>query len=172
MNANFEMAYLSGGDEVFGPNFGGATVYTNVRQGYVSECPNVGKFISNLKFTLKMENEIMGAILNDGKDAKVAAKEWLKANPDAMAPWLEGVTTFDGGDAKAAVTRRLAASSLNLDAGARASRASAAIAYRDGQVTELHDAAANFPIGQWGKQFFEFPHDLFRVVLRRRSRGE
>ncbi len=107
MNASFEMAYLSGGDEIFGPNFGGATVYTNVRKGYVSECPNAGKFISNLRFTLQMENEIMGAILNEGKDAKVAAKDWLKAHPEAIDPWLEGVTTFDDGDAKAAVTSGL-----------------------------------------------------------------
>jgi glycine betaine/proline transport system substrate-binding protein len=107
MNANFEMAYLSGGDEVFGPNFGGATVFTNVRQGYISECPNAGKFVSNLKFTLQMENEIMGAILNDGKDAKVAAKEWLKAHPEVVEPWLEGVTTFDGGDGKGAVNTAL-----------------------------------------------------------------
>jgi glycine betaine/proline transport system substrate-binding protein len=107
MNANFEMAYLSGGDEVFGPNFGGATVYTNVRQGYVSECPNAGKLVSNLKFTLQMENEIMGAILNDGKDPKVAAKEWLKAHPDVVTPWLEGVTTFEGGDAGQAVNSAL-----------------------------------------------------------------
>ncbi|MGI9502861.1 MAG: glycine betaine ABC transporter substrate-binding protein, partial [Geminicoccaceae bacterium] len=28
MNANFELTYLSGGDDVFGPDFGGATVYT------------------------------------------------------------------------------------------------------------------------------------------------
>ena len=52
MNANIEMAYLSGGDEVFGPNFGGATVHTNVRAGYVAECPNVGKLVTNLKFSL------------------------------------------------------------------------------------------------------------------------
>nr|WP_292766502.1 choline ABC transporter substrate-binding protein [Mesorhizobium sp.] len=103
MNANIEMAYLSGGDDVFGPNYGGATVHTNVRAGYVADCPNVGKFISNLVFTLKMENEIMGAILNDGTDPKEAAKAWLKASPDTMTPWLEGVTTFDGGDAAAAV---------------------------------------------------------------------
>ncbi len=109
MNANFEMAYLSGGDEVFGPNFGGATVHTNVRAGYVAECPNVGKFISNLVFTLEMENEIMGAILNDGADPKAAATAWLKANPDAVTPWLEGVTTFDGGDAAAAVKTALGA---------------------------------------------------------------
>ncbi|MGE0239887.1 MAG: choline ABC transporter substrate-binding protein [Parvibaculaceae bacterium] len=107
MNANFEMAYLSGGDDVFGPNFGGATVHTNVRKGYVGECPNVGKFVSNLKFTLKMENEIMGGILNDGKEAKAAATEWLKANSDAVIPWLDGVTTFDGGDAAAAVKAKL-----------------------------------------------------------------
>ena len=107
MNASFDMAYLSGGDEIFGPNFGGATVYTNVRKGYLGECPNAGKFISNLRFTLQMENEIMGSILNDSKDAKVAAKEWLKAHPDVAAPWLEGVTSFDGGDAKAAVTSSL-----------------------------------------------------------------
>jgi glycine betaine/proline transport system substrate-binding protein len=107
MNANIQMAYLSGGDEVFGPNFGGATVHTNVRAGYTTECPNVGKFLANLVFSLKMENEIMGSILNDGKDPKAAATEWLKANPDAVTPWLAGVTTFDGGDAAAAVKSTL-----------------------------------------------------------------
>ena len=29
------MKYLDGGDDVFGPNFGGATIYTNVRAGYM-----------------------------------------------------------------------------------------------------------------------------------------
>jgi glycine betaine/proline transport system substrate-binding protein len=107
MNANVEMAYLAGGDDVFGPNYGGATVHTNVRKGYTAECPNVGKLLTNLVFSLKMENEIMGAILNDGKDPKVAATEWLKANPDALTPWLAGVTTFDGQDGAAAVKAKL-----------------------------------------------------------------
>jgi glycine betaine/proline transport system substrate-binding protein len=107
MNTNFEMAYLSGGDEVFGPNFGGATVYTNVRADYTTECPNIGNLLKNLVFSLKMENEIMGKILTDGKEAKEAATEWLKANPDAVTPWLAGVTTFDGGDAAAAVKSAL-----------------------------------------------------------------
>ena len=107
MNANFEMGYLSGGDDFFGPDFGGATVYTNTRQGYVSECANVGKLLSNLEFSLAMENEIMGAILNDGEDAENAAAAWLKANPDAFVAWLDGVTTLDGGDATAAVNAAL-----------------------------------------------------------------
>ena len=107
MNTKFELAYLEGGDEVFGPNLGGATIYTNVRAGYVTECPNVGKLISNLKFTLPMENQIMGAILDEKKEANDAAKEWLKKNPDAMKPWLEGVTTKDGKDAMEAVKKAL-----------------------------------------------------------------
>ena len=107
MNANFEMAYLDGGDDVFGPNYGGATVYTNVRAGYGDECPNVGKFLENLVFSLKMENEIMGAILNDGTEPEDAARAWLKANPTAADAWLEGVTTLDGGDATAALKDEL-----------------------------------------------------------------
>ncbi|MFT4001738.1 MAG: choline ABC transporter substrate-binding protein [Rhizobium sp.] len=107
MNSTYKMTYLSGGDDIFGPNYGGATVYTNVRAGYLQECPNVGAFIKNLVFTLPMENEIMGKILNDGKDPEVAATEWLKANPTAVTPWLAGVTTKDGGDAMAAVKAKL-----------------------------------------------------------------
>ncbi len=96
MNANFKLTYLTGGDDVFGPNFGGAEVYTNVRAGYTEECPNVGTFIKNLKFSLPMENEIMGGILNDGEEAETAATDWLKANGAAIEPWLAGVTTKDG----------------------------------------------------------------------------
>ena len=103
MNANFDLTYLQGGDEFFGPDLGGATVYTNTRAGYVTECPNVGKLLENMEFTLAMENEIMGAILDDGKDGEEAAAAWLKANPDVVNGWLDGVTTRDGGDAMAAI---------------------------------------------------------------------
>jgi len=98
MNANFKLTYLTGGDDFFGPNLGGATVYTNVRKGYTSECPNVGKLLGNLKFSLAMENEIMGAILNDGQDPEKAAQAWLKKHPDVVKGWLAGVTALGGGD--------------------------------------------------------------------------
>lgn len=107
MNANFKMTYLSGGDEVFGPNFGEATVATNTRQGYVAECPNTGKLLQNLEFSLQMENEIMKAISDDQMEPTDAAKAWLAANPAVWTPWLAGVTTKDGGDAVAAVTAAL-----------------------------------------------------------------
>ena len=107
MNANFEMSYLTGGDDFFGPDLGGATVYTNTRAGYVDECPNVGKLLTNLVFSLEMENEIMGAILDGGDDPEKAATAWLAEHPDAWTVWLDGVTTQDGGDAVAAVNSAL-----------------------------------------------------------------
>jgi glycine betaine/proline transport system substrate-binding protein len=107
MNANIDMAYLSGGDDWFGPNYGGATVYTNIRAGYAGECPNVGALLNNLDFSLAMENEIMGAILDDGADPQDAAKAWLTGNQGVLDGWLAGVTTKDGGDAMAAVKAAL-----------------------------------------------------------------
>ena len=108
MNATIAMTYLPGGDDFFGPDLGGATVATNTRAGYVAECANTGKLLQNLEFSLKLENEIMGAILDDGMEPEAAAKAWLAANPDTLAGWLDGVTTKDGGDAMAAVTAALA----------------------------------------------------------------
>lgn len=110
MNKNFKLAYLPGGDDFFGPDLGGATIYTTTRAGYSTECPNLGKLLANLTFSLDMENAVMGAILDDGKDPAVAATEWLKANPDALTGWLDGVTTLDGKEGLAAVKGALGAS--------------------------------------------------------------
>ena len=107
MNANFELTYLEGGDDWFGPNLGGAEVFTNTRAGLVGECPNVGGLLGNMVFSLEMENEIMGAILNDGADPRDAAAAWLAANPEVWTVWLDGVTTMDGGDAVEAVKAAL-----------------------------------------------------------------
>lgn len=107
MNAKYKLTYLSGGDTVFGPNFGGATVHTNTRAGYVKACPNVGQLLMNLEFSLAMENEIMGAILNDGAKPEAAAKSWLKENADILDKWLENVTTKDGQQGLPAVKRAL-----------------------------------------------------------------
>lgn len=103
--ASMKIAYLDGmGDS----GFGSAKVYTLARAGYVGECPNAGKLVSNLKFDLAMESAMIEPVLKDNADPKASALVWLKANPDAVKPWLEGVTTFDGGDAAAAVAAALA----------------------------------------------------------------
>lgn len=96
MNTKFDMKYLSGGDDVFGPDFGGARVDTVVRAGLLTECPNLGTFIKNLKFEIGMEDEIMGAVLDDGASPDKAGKDWLKKHPQVLDAWLAGVTTLDG----------------------------------------------------------------------------
>jgi glycine betaine/proline transport system substrate-binding protein len=96
MNRRFDMAYLSGGDDYFGPNYGGATVHTLAHEGYTQTCPNVGRLLKNMTFDLDLENEMMGYMLDDGMAPEAAARKVLKEHPDLLKQWLQGVTTFDG----------------------------------------------------------------------------
>ncbi|CAN5355016.1 hypothetical protein BH10PSE15_BH10PSE15_07130 [soil metagenome] len=106
MNNRFKMRYLAGGDAVFGPNFGGAKVYTNVRSGYLEQCANVGRFLRNLSFAVGDENALMEAGVEKG-DPAIAARDWLTGHPDIVRGWLNGVTTFDGKPGDAAVMASL-----------------------------------------------------------------
>lgn len=96
MNINIPMAYLVNGNDVFGPNDGGASVMTLTRHGYAAECPNVGRFLSNLVFDVAMEDRLMSDILDKGMQPEAAAKAWMKQNPATLERWLDGVTTLDG----------------------------------------------------------------------------
>ena len=102
MNVRFKLTYLTGGDRVFGPNYGAAAVYTAVAKGYLQRCPNAGTLIRNLKFGLSMESEVMMPILQK-RDPIESAADWLRANPTVLAGWLNGVQTFDGRDGSGAV---------------------------------------------------------------------
>jgi glycine betaine/proline transport system substrate-binding protein len=94
-----KLHYLSGFEN---DGFGDAQVHTLTRAGYLAECPNVGKLLSNLEFSLEMESAIMETIGN-GADGEAAAADWLKANPATLDAWLNGVTTVDGQDGLAGV---------------------------------------------------------------------
>jgi len=107
MNTKYQIKYLDDPDNHFGPDNGAATVSTNVRGGYVAECPNIGKFLQNLHFTLPMEDEMMGAILFDGAEPAKAAEAWLRANKPVWSGWLGGVTTLDGDPAVPALSKSL-----------------------------------------------------------------
>jgi glycine betaine/proline transport system substrate-binding protein len=106
MNVQMKMSYLAGGDDVFGPNLGEAKVYTAIPPSYEKRCPNVYKFLTNLQFTLDMENQVMGPILKKVKPNK-AAKDYLVKNPAILDKWLAGVNTLDGKPGLAAVKATL-----------------------------------------------------------------
>lgn len=107
MNLRFDLAYLAGGDDYFGPNYGGATVYTLTRKGYSEECGNVGQLLANLEFGLDMESGIMGEVLSGDEDAEGAARAYLADHPEVLARWLDGVETVDGEPGLAAVRSHL-----------------------------------------------------------------
>jgi len=107
MNTEIAMDYLSGGDKFYGPDFGGATVHTQVHKGFTQQCPNVGHLLNNLTFDIPTENTGMGYIINDSMKPADAARKVLKANPQLLEPWLQGVTTIDGKDGLAAVKAEL-----------------------------------------------------------------
>lgn len=108
MNVNFDLKYLTGGDAYFGPNYGGATINTLSRKGYTQECSNVGKLVQNLAFSLTMENEIIGEVLNNAQNPKVAAKAWITEHPEVLDNWLQGVTTYQGSNGLDAIKKHLA----------------------------------------------------------------
>ncbi|MBR0556376.1 choline ABC transporter substrate-binding protein [Ciceribacter sp. L1K23] len=96
MNTAFPIRYLTGGDKYYGPDFGAATVSTQVRKGYRDECPNVGKLLENLTFDLDLENRGMGYLINDGMNPEEAAAKAIKDEPQRLDAWLAGVETLDG----------------------------------------------------------------------------
>ena len=102
MNMRFDMRYLAAATRFSGPNFGGATIYTNIRAGYAQQCPNVAHLLRNLSFTVELESELMSAILDQHRDPQDAARDWLAAHPDMRARWLDGVSSFAGAEAAGA----------------------------------------------------------------------
>lgn len=107
MNMKYAPNYLAGGDAYFGPNFGAASVQTVTRKGFSADCPNLGKLLKQVRFTVDAENRIMDQILDKGQNAREAAKAELKARPNLLTVWLAGVTTRDGRDGLPAVKKLL-----------------------------------------------------------------
>ena len=107
MNTMYDFKYLTGGDKFFGPNFGAATVTTQVRKGYLQQCPNVSQFLKNLAFDIDFENVGMGYLINDGMKPEEGALKAITLNKNRLDAWLAGVTTFDGKPGLAAVKEKL-----------------------------------------------------------------
>lgn len=111
MNKNIELEYLSGGDKYYGENFGASSVRTDVRSGYLEQCPNVGQLLKNLEFSIDAENTMMDYVLNGGLDPRSAARKWLGEHPEWLDKTLADVQTLDGRPGLAAVKSYMATAS-------------------------------------------------------------
>jgi glycine betaine/proline transport system substrate-binding protein len=104
MNVNIDMAFLSGGADYWGPNKGGATVYSMVREGFAWQCPNVGQFLENYEYTVEEQATMASYVLNQDMDYAEAGRKLINERPELLERWLgEGgtyqtgpVTTADG----------------------------------------------------------------------------
>lgn len=107
MNTDFKIAYLTGGDAYYGADFGAATVHTQVRQGYLEECPNVAQLLGNVTFELDFENQGMGYLIRDNLSGIDAARKALRENPHYLDAWLSGVKARGGAEGLGAVRASL-----------------------------------------------------------------
>lgn len=108
MNSQIELKYLADGDEVFGPNYGSAKVFTIISPEFQKRCPAEANLISQIRFTVEMESELMTEILENKVPAKKTAKEYLKKHPEVLKQWLVGIKSTNGEDGKVAVEKYLA----------------------------------------------------------------
>ena len=106
MNINMKMTYLTGSEDVYGPNEGAATVSTVTAPDYAQRCPNVQRLLENLTFTAAQESQLMVPIM-ERKTPQDVARQWLREHPEDLRRWLAGVTSYDGKDGIAAVQASL-----------------------------------------------------------------
>ncbi|ROL95259.1 glycine/betaine ABC transporter substrate-binding protein, partial [Pseudomonas protegens] len=106
MNINMAITYLTGSEDVYGPNEGAATVSTVTAPDYAERCPNVHRLLQNLTFSAAQESQLMVPIMQR-KAPQEVARQWLREHPEDLQRWLMGVTTFDGRDGVAAVKANL-----------------------------------------------------------------
>ncbi len=109
MNTRYDIQYLAGGDDVFGPDFGGATVTTVARSGFLDNCPNLKRLYGNITFSLEMENALMTAMMKNKQEPGDAAADWFRTHPEVLDRWLKGVDTLDGREGLAHVKQSLEA---------------------------------------------------------------
>lgn len=107
MNKQLDLRYLAGGDDVFGPNYGNAKVFTVISGDFAKRCPVETGFLSQIHFTVEMENKIMANMLENKVPAKEAAKNYLKKHPEVLDQWLIGIKSVEGEEGKVAVEKFL-----------------------------------------------------------------
>jgi glycine betaine/proline transport system substrate-binding protein len=112
MNKKVSLHYLNGGEQFFGPEQGGSTVYTTIRRHYQKDCPQVISLLKNLQFTLPMENEIMEQILDHRLSPEQAALKWIQHNPNMLKKWLKHVPSITGKDGLLSVQNYLKTKSI------------------------------------------------------------
>ena len=116
MNVNYDIEYLSGGSDYWGPNKGEVIVNTAVREGYVWACPNIGQFLDNYDWTVAEQSKAMAYVREDDMEPLEAGKKVVAETPKMLSRWFDrsgiyktgGIDAADGEtDARQAIEKAM-----------------------------------------------------------------
>ncbi|WP_043532171.1 ABC transporter substrate-binding protein [Litchfieldella xinjiangensis] len=96
MAIKYDMHILDDPAGVYGENNGRSDIRTIVNKQFSEDNPNLSQLLDQFVLTAEDQSEFIQGYGLEDRDADVVAKEWLQANPDKLASFLEGVTTKEG----------------------------------------------------------------------------
>lgn len=96
MNIIYKIKYLDDPKLLWG---GASTVNTVANPSYAKANPNVVRFLTQMQIPAKVQSQWIYNYGYAKKPMKEVASQWIKANPDLVRQWLDGVTTADGSHA-------------------------------------------------------------------------
>ncbi len=113
MTLDLDMRFLRGGADYWGPNQGGANVHTITRAGYAWNCPNVGQFLENYRFTVAEQSRLAGYVSNDGMNPAAAGRRLIEENPELLERWFGQGGTYRTGAVRSVDGERSAKAALS-----------------------------------------------------------
>lgn len=91
MFTKFPLKFLKDPKNVYGQ---AENIHTITRKGLKEDMPEANEFLKRFHWTAEEMSEVMMKV-NDGEDAKKAAREWIKANPKLVNEWTKDIPKVD-----------------------------------------------------------------------------
>ncbi|WP_219415664.1 ABC transporter substrate-binding protein [Pseudonocardia nigra] len=104
MTTEFDLHFLEDPEEVWP---GAGQVRSVTRSELAETDANLARFIAQIRFDTTSASDFIRAIDKDRKPAEAVALEWMRAHPDRLEEWLEGVTSVSGEPAADVVLARV-----------------------------------------------------------------
>ncbi|MBD3897967.1 ABC transporter substrate-binding protein [Halomonas sp. ML-15] len=95
MNVSFDLVYLEDADDA-GIAAIESTVWTIVPTSLATEDPQLHRFLSQFVVDIEVQNDWVHGYSYEDHPADEVAREWIGANLDIVAEWLDGVEARDG----------------------------------------------------------------------------
>lgn len=166
MNRHFDIRYLTGGDQSFGPDYGSAFVRTLMRPNIASQCPNLKKLASQVQFSVADESELMDNIAASSQPPEVVARAWLNQHPERRAQWLYGIASLDTASGDNLVTKltESARDIPKLAVGEQINNAIATLKHSGDGGFKLIAKVIQWPVDTLGTLFHAIPLSLILLA--------